>query len=563
MEGILNVREKITVGNITYPGAVGDGYADDTEAIQTRLDLLFRFSATATPCAETGDGAWPDYASALYFPAGFYRITRRLRVPYLVNVRLFGEAAGAMVSDPPVPSGAFIRQDTPDEPILVFGDVDVAGNFYGSGWSIDGLGFTWKDQQQAPAGWTYRLADDPLAPDYTDPGAVAILFTGPRVTDPDGATTFYNGDHYHGRITRCRFERGWRGVSIDDTDRAEHPIAVWDVAVENCQFSSFRGAAISYVNGPGQVIGMPNNRIVGTFVENYGAFTDPTHKNVEEQIRLSAQGPMRMANVDLEGSKTAVLYADSSILAIDGLHIENVRIETPYPRMIYLCCGRYTIRGMDVDGIMKGYDPLFPDYEGLSAIVTAQGDAEVTLTAVVVQPHDPEIEDPEEGGFIPLVGPAYLLQAWADPAGRTPTFHLTDRPRMPVYSKGDRIDWPGTAQYGAYRSLSAYADVFALPTTPLVRAPDVKVTETVMLPTIGAGAVAAVAVPVPGARPGDLVRMGLPASFPDRLTVTPVADTDMVILRLANVIGPKLIGGPVTLTLTAGGGPLSGGPQPI
>ncbi len=78
--GILNVKEDIQYNGTKYCGAVGDGVADDTDAI---LNHLAAFDQNVNPDRR-------DYAG-LYFPAGAYRITRAIDVPWLVNVRLFGD----------------------------------------------------------------------------------------------------------------------------------------------------------------------------------------------------------------------------------------------------------------------------------------------------------------------------------------------------------------------------------------------------------------------------------------------------------------------------------------
>ena len=577
------MREPVT-GRPDIPCAHGDGCHNDWPAIQMRLDLLGRLGAQPD-----GNGCWAEYAAALYFPAGGYRIDQRLRVPYLVNVRLFGDVAGAPVSFQGAQTGSFIQQSTPGEPILVFGDVTQTppANFYGSGWAVENLGFTWTAQQEAPMGWT--VADGSAA--CTTPGAVAILFTGPKVTDAQDMTTYYNGDHYLGRIVGCAFEKGWRGIAVDDRNRGGHPVAVWDTVIEKCRFSSFRGAAISYVNGPSGVIGMPNNSIVDSFVENYSRDNPEEHKNIDYQIRLSAQ-MMRMTNVGLEGSKFDILYADSSTLTIDNLHVENIHVEKLYGRLLYFGGGSYTIRGLDVDGVMVAWDPAVapgtdpnqPRPPGVSTIISAGVETEVILSGVQIRPHPVDYinpgsgePDPDGGGFIPLVGEAHLFQGGEQAGKRPSVFYLLDRPFMPIYASVDRASWlgplappvsgqPPRRQYGLrpYKALSVYPAVFgATKMAPLVHVPETKVSATVAVQEIGAGSRVSVPVPAPGARPGDLVQVGLPATIPPGVMVTAVAATNQVVLWAYNATGALIGAGSHDVMLAVGGGPLAGGPQTL
>lgn len=561
MEGVLNVREPLVVGTVTVPGAVGDGCHDDSDRIQARLNALVRAGAVPGTCGKDDSGdSWPTYAAAVYFPAGVYRITKPLRVPYAHGFRLFGDVPGRYAGDPAVPLGSFLRQDTTGAPILVFGDVAENSHAYIWGWDIEGLGFTWATQQEAPPNWAYRRATESLAPGYAESGAVAILFTGPRTNSVDRLADFY-----HGRIARCTFGQGWRGIAIDETHGAT--ISVWDTHIEDCKFSSFRGAAISYINGPGAGGGMPNNSIVNTFVENYGQYND-IHRNEEEQFRVSAQSAMHVGSLALEGSRTTLLYADSSSMVVSGLHIENVDIRTQYPRLLYLIgSGHYLIRAMSVDGVMWAQNPTDPSQRGLSILVTALGQADVTLEGVGALPHDPSISDPQQGGLIPLVGPAFLFEAQTDSAGRQPTIYLRDRPRMPVYSAAQRAAWvsPYPAALGVtYEALYTYSDDYVANSTARVRAPEAKVEASVTLLTVVNHSVQTVTVPLPGAKAGDVVRMGLPAAFPALLMVTAVAVSGAVELRLANPTETNYTGGAqVTVVLAVGGGPNAGAPQPL
>lgn len=82
------------------------------------------------------------------------------------------------------------------------------------------------------------------------------------------------------------------------------------------------------------------------------------------------------------------------------------------------------------------------------------------------------------------------------------------------------------------------------------------------LPLVKGHAVTTLTVTAPAANAGDVVRLGLPATFPATLMVTPVAVAGAVELRLANPTATAYAGGvQVTLVLATGGGPNAGAPQ--
>ena len=201
-------------------------------------------------------------------------------------------------------------------------------------------------------------------------------------------------------------------------------------------------------------------------------------------------------------------------------------------------------------------------YRITSRIIMAQGAAEVTLEGVRALPHDVNDPDPNRGGFIPLVGDAYLLYGREDAQENTPTFRLVGRPEMPVYSEDSRRKWVGeNVATGPYKLLSTYGDVVDVPQTAFVRAPETKATPTVALPGIGAHSVTPLRVPLPNASQGDVARVGLPADFPAMLMVTAVALDDEVELRIANPTAKDFEGAKdMRVVVAAGGGPRSGRP---
>ncbi len=71
-QAFINVKDPITIGGITYPGAVGDGIADDTAPINRAIH------------ADT----------AVYFPPGTYSYTGLMTLPTNTSYRLYGDGPG-------------------------------------------------------------------------------------------------------------------------------------------------------------------------------------------------------------------------------------------------------------------------------------------------------------------------------------------------------------------------------------------------------------------------------------------------------------------------------------
>ena len=534
MNGFLNV--KALPASVSSVSAVGDGCADDTQAIQNAVNVLKRADAVPEDCLSGSESnrppkRWPLYYAGVYFPAGLYRITAPIVMPYMQQTRLFGDGGRELLNRdgiPTIPGGSVIRQDTSDQPIFKF----VSGDSLGV--SIERLGFTWRTQQTPPSGWQRTELKAPLPSDYTNPGAVGILFSAggrlPAITD-DG--------YYHFRITDCTFARGFRGIAIDDTyDLGTIP--VFATQIDHCTFHQLSGAAISLANRPGREIGMTANAIRDVFIENYNRVENGNvtyfSENFESQIQLVAQGCCTLDGIDAEGSKTRVLSAVDCVLEITNLYLEPVEVQGLYPTLIFFGGGRYALHGMNLDGLMYAEnDPGLPD-EGpsFSTIVNAGG-ADVVVSGIRVNPFSGKFDqngnpisntDPRRdvgGGFLPLNGPAYLV------SGAEATYRLLDRPAAPVYPQAAR----GTVTYEPkgggtldlpYRELGTYTDGWGQPMTAAVRAPRAKTRRQLSFPSIPKQSVGVLRLgecvgPVtnnpalaalPGAAPGDLVTLGPP-----------------------------------------------------
>jgi hypothetical protein len=97
-----------------------------------------------------------------------------------------------------------------------------------------------------------------------------------------------NVDYFNGRIAECTFDRGWRGVALDDRPETEGgtgvPITLWGSEIASCRFTELSGSAVRLVNAPGLYFGMPSNALRDLFVQNW------QRENVEPQVAVETQG---------------------------------------------------------------------------------------------------------------------------------------------------------------------------------------------------------------------------------------------------------------------------------
>lgn len=547
MNGYLNVRD--LPASISPISAVGDGCKDDTLAIQAALCALARrwsdtCGGTATPvtgCFEPEAPyylKWPTYAAGLYFPAGIYRITKLLEIPWLIDVRIFGDGGrggqGHGGTDD-LPCGSVIRQDNSDAPIFRFRDTDTAGV------TIERLGFTWANRQEAPGTWQPGLPlHEPQPSTYTDPGAVAILFSA-------GARGAKSAGYYQNTIRDCRFERGWRGIAIDDTYTKMPPgsaaIAVWDTHIERCDFHAMRGAGVSLVNHPDHYIGMPSNALTDCFIENYSNPDGTTmtqeynRRNVEPQVRLAAQTAMRIEGLDAEGSKTTVLYAADSQVTLRELYTEHIKIGyplddngnptgpngAPYAQVLSLYGGEYVIEGLHLDGTLNAWDEPNQQKTFASVIFATDG-ASVVVSGVraravanLTMTTDLDVAD----GFHHEGGSLLALHTNGFNGAALARFRTTGEVHLDASSKSSdpfvlfdgSLDGNTTADAVAARVEREGRMVrvsLSFPQVPIGRA---RANNPFAFTSGGT---------FPGAMPGDLVVLGPPSSFPARCLATGV-----------------------------------------
>lgn len=185
------LREAVSVRDF---GAVGDGSADDTAAIQAALD--------ATLTASGG---------ALYFPRGTYNISAKLVVPFATGWRIFGESRAASI----------IRQTANNTRIL-----SVESDLTHS-WEIAELGFTWATQQSS-----------------ANTGAVAIFL---------GTGSASGGGFFNWQVRRCTFGNGFRAIASAPTSSSP----LWCAKVSECTHQgTMTGAFFRAVPSP--AVGQPN-----------------------------------------------------------------------------------------------------------------------------------------------------------------------------------------------------------------------------------------------------------------------------------------------------------------
>jgi Pectate lyase superfamily protein len=198
------LRENISVKDF---GALGNGVADDTAAIQSAINSVL------TP---TGGG--------LFFPAGTYRITAKLVIPYSAGWRLFGVSRDE----------TRIKQFTSNTRIFSFESENTHS------WEISGFTLEWSTPQA-----------------IAQTNAIAVFF-GTGVAAPSG--------FYYWQVRDCAFSNGFRSIA---SDTANSP-ALWGVHISNCLHHSTMSGAF-FRSTPTPSIGQPNYRIEDCLIKAGGA----------------------------------------------------------------------------------------------------------------------------------------------------------------------------------------------------------------------------------------------------------------------------------------------------
>jgi hypothetical protein len=174
-------------------GAVGDGVADDTDALQKALDEV----------------ASPGHAAVIYFPVGTYRITRTLI--------FFGRLSASLVGEDPV--NTIIKWDGAADGDLMFADGVTASRWTRLTWDGSSKGRV-AVHHGYTGGWqvTGNLHTDEIFKDL----AAGLL------VDP------VNGGDSH-TIIRCHFLRcSTEGIATSSYNAIDWHI--WDSVFEDCQY---------------------------------------------------------------------------------------------------------------------------------------------------------------------------------------------------------------------------------------------------------------------------------------------------------------------------------------
>lgn len=199
------LRESTSVKDF---GAIGDGIADDTAAIQAAIN------AVITP---SGGG--------LYFPTGTYKITSKLVIPFSSGWRIFGQSR----------VGTRIRQYASNSRILSF-ETENTHSF-----TIEGFTFEYN------------------TPQTTANTASAAIFFG------TGATSTGEG-MYNWQVRNCTFTYGFRAIAQDTSNSPP----LWGFSVADCEHHATMAGAMIY-SVPNPPIGQPNNNVRNCLLSCQGA----------------------------------------------------------------------------------------------------------------------------------------------------------------------------------------------------------------------------------------------------------------------------------------------------
>lgn len=176
-------------------GAVGDGVADDTDALQQALDEV----------------ATPGYAAVVYFPAGTYRITRTLQFTARLSASLIGED----------PTTTTIKWDGPADGEMMFANGVAYSRWSRLTW--DGSGTALIAVRHGHTGGFHPQVTQNQHTDeiFRDMGAGLLV-------DP------VNGGDTH-LILRCHFLRCWiQGIAVHSYNAIDWHI--WDSVFEDCKY---------------------------------------------------------------------------------------------------------------------------------------------------------------------------------------------------------------------------------------------------------------------------------------------------------------------------------------
>jgi hypothetical protein len=280
--------------HVTAYGAIGDGKADDTAAIQRGLDEL----------------SSPNHSPVLYFPSGKYRITKTLNLSFNLNLSIIGEN----------PENTLIVWDGPPGGTMLV---------------INGIAYSRFSRLTFDGG---RQAS--VAIEQSWEGSRGHFDTGNEYSDNVFRHVEYGihgGFKGHGfaetSIVRSRFLRNTRaGVALGNFNALD--IWVWDSVFDYC------GVGVTNATGAGNFhvynSTFRNSTVADLQMQNTGGFSARENYSKDSRAFFISMGPTaNPATIDIQNNRI-VDPVDSAAIRFSnegpGLVVDNVIQSRPETR---------------------------------------------------------------------------------------------------------------------------------------------------------------------------------------------------------------------------------------
>ncbi|BBI31795.1 glycosyl hydrolase family 28-related protein [Cohnella abietis] len=197
-----------TVVDVTDFGAKSGGTFDCTKAFIAAIAML-----KSSGGIQNGK---------LYVPAGIYKITSQIVIPFMTGFRIQGDSRG----------GTIIRQFTNNMPIFNFGT---------------SLTHSWK------------ISDITL--DYNTPQTSAFTKSAPIYFDLSSGTA---DGYFNFEIENCTLTNGYYGVLMNPNVQ----LAVWGATIRKCNIGSMSGGAVKLLPNP--AVGQPIIKLEDCYIHCRG-----------------------------------------------------------------------------------------------------------------------------------------------------------------------------------------------------------------------------------------------------------------------------------------------------
>ncbi len=243
-------------------GAKGDGTTDDTDALQAAIN---------TVC--TGSSG-----KSLFVPAGTYRITSALSIPFGQGWRISGEGRLRSV----------IQQDTANTPIFRFTS-SLTHSF-----TIEEMCFKHTTQQTGGG---------------ANPAAVGLYFDTPN-----------SGTIFNFTVQACTFANSYRGLAINESAES---VAIWGTSIRDCTFSgTLTGAAVRFKCAV--AVGQPNISMDMCYIDAEDA--------TEASIQISAGTQVSLRGVEFNNGTydtiQQIVIESSTAVSLVGCRCEIPVVST-------------------------------------------------------------------------------------------------------------------------------------------------------------------------------------------------------------------------------------------